>query len=252
MDAIQIAALAVAAFFAGGINAVAGGGTLIGFPALIAAGYSAKVANVTNTVALWPGTVGASTAYLPELNRQRETIKSIALPTAAGAIIGSVLLLATSNSLFEAVVPFLILGACALLFFQTKITRLVASGGIELSSGGGWPLRIGCFLASIYGGYFGAGLGIILLALFGVFLEHDIQHANALKGLAAMFVNGLASGYFAIFGDVVWEAAIVMAVASLVGGYAGAQVARRLPRERLRMVAVTYGTIAALVLLIRN
>ncbi len=252
MDAVEIAALAVAAFFAGGINAVAGGGTLIGFPALIAAGYSAKVANVTNTVALWPGTVGASTAYLPELNRQRETIKQIAIPTVAGALIGSVLLLSTSDQLFEALVPFLILGACALLFFQTRITKMIASGGIQVTSGGGWPLRIGTFIAAIYGGYFGAGLGIILLALFGIFLEDDIQHANALKGLVAMFVNGLASGYFAIFGEVVWEAAAIMAVASLIGGFAGAQVARRLPRERLRMVAVTYGTVAALILLVRG
>jgi len=252
MDAVEIVALAVAAFFAGGINAVAGGGTLIGFPALIAAGYTAKVANVTNTVALWPGTVGSSTAYLPELKRQSSTIKSIALPTIAGALIGSIALLSTSNQLFEAIVPFLILGACALLFFQTRITRMVTSGGIQVTSGGGWPLRITTFLAAIYGGYFGAGLGIILLALFGVFLEDDIQHANALKGLVAMFVNGLASGYFAIFGEVVWEAAAIMAVASLIGGYAGAHVARRLPRERLRLVAVTYGTIAALVLLVRG
>lgn len=252
MDTVEIVALAIAAFFAGGINAVAGGGTLIGFPALIAVGYDAKVSNVTNTVALWPGTVGASTAYLPELGRQRQTIITIALPTIVGALIGSVALLATSNALFEALVPFLILGACALLFFQPRITKLVASGGIQLSAHGGWPLRIGCFLAAIYGGYFGAGLGIILLALFGVFLEGDIQHANALKGLVAMFVNGLASGYFAIFGEVVWEAAAIMAVASLIGGYLGAQVARRLPRERLRLVAVSYGTIAALVLLIRT
>ena len=261
MSPLEAVALGIAAFFAGGINAVAGGGTLIGFPALIAAGYSAKVANVTNTVALWPGTVGGSVAYLPELKRQRETIIMIALPTVAGALLGSFLLLATSNALFEALVPFLILGACALLFFQTRITAAVAArsgsghapheGQTLVKAHKGWPLRIGCFLAAIYGGYFGAGLGIVVLALFGVFLDEDIQHANALKGIVSMFVNGLASGYFAIFGDVVWEAAAIMAVCSLVGGFAGGHVARRLPRDRLRLVAISYGTIAALVLLIR-
>ena len=262
MDATTIALLAVAAFFAGGINAVAGGGTLIGFPALVAAGYTAKVANVTNTVALWPGAIGGSTAYFPELKRQRETIKLIALPTIGGALIGSILLLATSNAVFEAIVPFLILGACALLFFQTRITSAVAArtggsgnepheGNTLVKAHKAWPLRIGCFFAAIYGGYFGAGLGIVVLALFGVFLDEDIQHANALKGLVSMFVNGLASAYFALFGEVVWEAAAIMAVFSLVGGFAGGHVARRLPRDRLRMVAVTYGTIAALVLLVR-
>jgi uncharacterized membrane protein YfcA len=251
VSALEIIGLAIAAFFAGGINAVAGGGSLIGFPALLAVGFNSKVANVTNTVALWPGTVGASTAYLPEINRQRATIKMIAIPVMLGALLGSFLLLATPTEVFDSIVPFLILGACALLFFQVRITRLIASGGLQVESGGGWPLRITVFIASIYGGYFGAGLGIILLALFGIFLSEDIQHANALKGLAAMFVNGLASIYFGIFGDVAWEAALIMAVMSLVGGYLGAQLARRLPRERLRMVAVTYGTIAALVLLVR-
>lgn len=251
MGVLEVIALALAAFFAGAINAVAGGGTLIGFPALIAAGYSAKVANVTNTVAIWPGTVGQSAAYLPEINRQRDTIRSIAIPTIGGALLGSVLLLSTPTDIFDAVVPFLILGACALLFFQTRITRLIAGGRLRVDSGNGWPLRFGVLCAAVYGGYFGAGLGIILLALFGVFLEGDIQHANALKGLAALVINGLASGYFALFGPVVWQAALVMAAMSLLGGFSGAQVARRLPGERLRQVAVTYGTIAALVLLFR-
>jgi uncharacterized membrane protein YfcA len=261
MDALDAVLLGIAAFFAGGINAVAGGGTLIGFPALVAAGYSAKVANVTNTVALWPGTVGGSVAYLPEIKRQRETIVTIAAPTVVGALLGSVLLLATSDEVFESIVPFLILGACALLFFQNRITVAVAArmpaGGVPegdvpaVKKRNAWPLRIGCFFAAIYGGYFGAGLGIVVLALFGVFLDEDIQHANALKGLVSMFVNGLASGYFALFGEVVWEAAAIMAIFSLIGGFAGGHVARRLPRDRLRMIAVTYGTIAALVLLVR-
>ena len=251
MNVIEALALAVAAFFAGGINAVAGGGTLITFPALVAVGYPAKIANVTNTVALWPGTVSASSAYLPEISRQRETIKVIALPTIAGGIAGSVLLLSTSNRAFEAVVPFLILGACSLLFLQSRIVKLVVTDSIQVETRSKWPLRIGVFLASVYGGYFGAGLGIILLALFGVFLDEDIQHANGLRNLIAMAVNGIASGYFAIFGDVVWEAALIMAAMSMIGGFAGAKVARRMPAERLRRVAVTYGTIAALVLLLR-
>jgi uncharacterized membrane protein YfcA len=175
----------------------------------------------------------------------------LAVPTVAGGLIGSILLLSVSNDAFEAVVPFLILGACALLFMQSRIARAVVSDSIQVQTRSTWPLRIGTFFASVYGGFFGAGLGIILLALFGAFLDEDIQHANGLRNLIACVVNGLATGYFAIFGDVVWEAAAIMAVMSMTGGFFGARVARRLPAQRLRGVAVTYGTIAALVLILR-
>jgi uncharacterized protein len=247
-------ALAVAAFFAGGINAIAGGGTLIAFPVLLAVGYSSKVANVTNTLAVFPGTVGTSLAYRGEISRQRQTIIVITVPTIIGAASGAALLLTTPEGAFDAIVPFLILAACALLAMQDRLTRLIVRSGHVLagSNWGLWLLRIGVFLVALYGGYFGAAMGIVMLAMFGLLLPDDLQHANALKGLVAMAINGIAAVYFGLFGDVAWEAAGIMAIASLAGGYFGVSVARRLRRDRLRQVAVIYGTIAALVLLARN
>lgn len=252
MDPLTYTALGGVAFVAGGINAVAGGGTLISFPALVAAGYSSKVANVTNTVALWPGAVGGSVAYRQELSRQRATIVVILLPTIFGALSGAALLLLTPDSAFKVIVPFLILGACGLLAFQDRINaRFVTAEMHERKGRPLWALRVLIYLTALYGGYFGGGLGIITLAVFGVFLSEDIQHANALKGLFAMTVNGLAAAYFGLFGHVAWAAAIVMTICSLGGGYAGANLARRLPQARVRQVAVIYGTIAAVYLLLK-
>jgi uncharacterized membrane protein YfcA len=152
------------------------------------------------------------------------------------------------------VVPFLIYGACLLLLLQDAITGQITRSGhvLEGSSLGLWLLRGGVALVALYGGYFGAAMGIVMLAMFGLLLPDDIQHANALKNLVAMAVNGIAAGYFALFGDVAWGPAAVMAVASLSGGYLGVGVARKLRRDRLRLFAASYGTLAASVLLIRN
>jgi uncharacterized membrane protein YfcA len=253
MDPLEAVILALAAFIASAINAVAGGGTLIVFPVLLAVGYGSKVANVTNTVAIWPGTVGGSWAYRSEISRQRQTIVSIAIPVMAGAVAGSALLLSTPEDTFDWIVPFLIWGACILLFFQDRLTAMIAGSRFSFETRlGAWLLRFGVFGAAVYGGYFGAAMGIILLALFGLFLPEDIQHANALKGLVAMAVNGIAAVYFALFGDVAWEAAAIMVVAALAGGYLGVGFARRLRRDRLRLVAVAYGSIAAAILMSRN
>jgi uncharacterized membrane protein YfcA len=253
MDPLEAVILALAAFIASAINAVAGGGTLIVFPVLLAVGYGSKVANVTNTVAIWPGTVGGSWAYRSEISRQRQTIVSIAIPVVTGAIAGSALLLSTPEDTFDWIVPFLIWGACILLFFQDRLTAMIAGSRFSFETNlGAWFLRAGVFGAAVYGGYFGAAMGIILLALFGLLLPQDIQHANALKGLVGMAVNGIAAVYFALFGNVAWEAAAIMAVAALAGGYLGVGFARRLRRDRLRLFAVAYGSIAAAILMSRN
>jgi uncharacterized membrane protein YfcA len=241
--------VAVAAFFAGGINAIAGGGTLIGFPVLIAIGYSSKVANVTNTIGIWPGTLGGSIAYRGVISQQRERVKALLIPAIVGALCGSALLLATPENVFDAVVPFLILGACAVLALQDRITARVLSEGHPLA-GARYTLllQIATFFVGIYGGYFGAAMGIVMLAVFGLFLPDDIQQANALKGFLSLVINGVAVVYFTLFADVAWEAAIVMVLAALAGGFAGGSVAQRLPRGRLRTIAVVYGTIAAVAL----
>ena len=158
------------------INAIAGGGTLITFPALVAAGYSAKTSSVTNTVAIWPGTIGSSWAYRAELAGQQRTITDLALPTITGAIAGSALLLATPESTFKLLVPFLIFGACILLALQDRITVFaLTTDAIEPSPRNLLFMRIALLLTAIYGGYFGAGIGIITLAIFGLFLPQEIQ-----------------------------------------------------------------------------
>lgn len=249
MDPLEAVAIGLAAFFAGGINAVAGGGTLIGFPVLIALGYGAKVSNVTNTIGIWPGTVGGSLAYRSEISRQRSTILAMLPSSIVGAVAGSALLLATPESTFERVVPFLILSACVVLALQDRLTAVVFRSGQPLAHGQNrLLLQVAAFFVAVYGGYFGAAMGIIMLAIFGLFLPEDMQHANALKGLLALVINGMAVIYFSIFADVAWEAAGIMALCALAGGYVGGRVARKLPRTQMRMVAVTYGTVAAIAL----
>ena len=251
LDAPDVVLLVFAAFAAGLVNAIAGGGTLISFPALIAAGYPSKVANVTNTVAVLPGYLGGSLAYRDELKRQPKNIATILAPTLLGALAGSVLLLGTPEETFETIVPFLVLGACALLAFQDRLSKIFRPNQDDKSVN--MPLlQAGVFGSSIYGAYFGAGLGIVVLATLGLFMPDDIQRSNALKGIIALLVNGLAAVYFMIFADVAFEAASVMAIASLAGGYSGGRVARKLPRARLRAVVIVYGVIAAIVLLIRT
>jgi uncharacterized membrane protein YfcA len=253
LSPIEILALAVAAFLAGAVNAVAGGGTLIAFPALLGIGYPAKVANVTTTLSVLPGTLGGSLAYRAEISRQWRTIKAVIPSLILGTIVGSALLLATPDSTFDWVVPFLIYGACVLLLLQDKLLARFFKGERSLDHGAGLLiLRLGVFGVAVYGGYFGAAMGIIMLALFGIVLPEDIQHANALKGLCSLLINSVAAVYFALFGDVAWEAAAVMAVTSLAGGYIGVSIARRLPRKQLRGFAALYGLVAATVLLARN
>jgi uncharacterized membrane protein YfcA len=274
VDAGTAATLVAAAFGAGAINAVAGGGSLVSFPGLLAAGYTAKVANVTNTVALLPGYFGGSLGYRSELSRQPENIRALLLPTLLGALTGSIILLATPASAFKAIVPFLIYAACALLAFQDRLAALfrrpaklapAAAGSTaaiaarpveglapESAAPGRLPLLVGVFVAAVYGAYFGAGLGIIVLAVLGMFLPDDIQRSNALKGIIAFITNSLAAAYFAIFAHVAWSAAAVMALAALSGGYLGVGLARRLPRSALRGFVIVFGVCAATVYLIRQ
>ena len=252
-DVLTGVALALAAALAGAINAVAGGGSLVSFPALLAAGYPAKVANVTNTVAIWPGTVGGSLAYRRELGERRRRLLILAAPSALGATAGSVLLLSTPQSAFDAIVPFLILFACALLALQSPLSRVVARHGFGSRHEQHVPvgLHVLIFLVAIYGAYFGAGLGILTLAFLQIMLPDDLQHANAIKGMLALLINFLALVYFAAFGPVEWGPALVMAVGAILGGYAGVAVARRLDARVLRALIVAYGVVVAVILLVR-
>ncbi|MBX7110719.1 MAG: sulfite exporter TauE/SafE family protein [Dehalococcoidia bacterium] len=252
MSLLEVLGLVAAAFAAGAVNALAGGGSLISFPALVAAGYPAKTANVTNTVALWPGYVGGSFGYRELLVPQRRTIALLAGSSIAGAVAGSAILLSTPESAFEAIVPFLILFAALLLAVQTRIAAFVAAHRRPRPpSEAPLELHAAVFVLAVYGAYFGAGLGILTLAVLGIVLPDDLQRSNALKGVLSLLINAVAVVYFAAFGPVEWPPALVMALAALTGGYAGAHLARQLSPRLLRTAVVVFSVVAALVLLVR-
>ena len=242
--------LAGAGLLAGGVNAVAGGGSLISFPALLAAGYPAVTANVTNTVALFPGYAGSVVGGRAELEGQGGRVRAVGVTSVVGAVAGSVLLLTTPGEVFRAVVPFLILLACALLVLQPRLARLV-QGGTGSRTGPGSPtLQLGVLLAAVYGAYFGAGLGVLLLGVLGIFLAEQLRRLNALKNFLSLLINAVALVAFGVFGPVAWEAVLVVAAASLAGGYLGARVARRIPSALLRAAVVAYGVVVSVVLLL--
>jgi uncharacterized protein len=246
--------LAAAAFIAGGINGVAGGGSLISFPALLAAGYAAKPANVTNTTALWPGYVGGSIGYRSLLYPQRGTIARLSVSSVLGAVAGSVILLSTPESAFKALVPYLILFGAAVLAFQPRISALAARlRGLARHESGRVTaeLYVAVFILAMYGAYFGAGLGTITLAVLGVLLPDQLHNSNALKGVLSMIINAVAVAWFALFGPVQWAAAIVMAAAALAGGYLGVRVARRFSARVLRYAIVSYSVVVSVVLIAR-
>lgn len=249
LDGGNIVLLAVAAFVAGAVNAVAGGGSLISFPALLAVGYPSIDANVTNAVAIVPGYLGGSLAYREELAGQGARIRALGAVSVAGAVSGAVLLVISSQSLFDALVPWLVLSSCALLAAQPMLAKRV---GPHASDGGPRiPRRVlGLqYAAAVYGGYFGAGLGILMLAVLGIYLEGDLHELNALKGVLSLVVGVASAVFFAIFAPVAWGAAGVMALASLAGGQAGVRLARRLSPAILRAVVVVFGIVVSIRLL---
>ncbi len=239
--------LAAAGFTAGVINAIAGGGSLVSFPALLLSGMPAITANATNALALWPGSVSSALAYRREIAARRALALRLSVPSLLGGLLGSFILLQSSEKLFRAVVPWLILLACALLALQEPIARRASERRARAPATGVAPL--GLWLAqlaiSIYGGYFGAGMGILMLAALSIVLPGSLQQANALKLLFAVLINGIAALYFLAKGAASLPEAGLMALASLLGGYAGAWLARRLPARTMRALVVTYGLVVA-------
>jgi hypothetical protein len=242
--------LAAAGLAAGGINAIAGGGSLVSFPALLLAGYPTLTANATNLIAVTPGYVGGTLGYRRELEGQGARVRRLGAAAGLGALAGTVILLTAPAKAFDAVVPFLVLLAVALLLAQPHLAGAHRSPEGEAPREGG-PLLLGTlFLGGIYGGYFGAGLGIMLLALMAILIEEDLQRLNALKGVLSLIVSLAAALVLAVFGPVDWRACAIIAVASLIGGRLGAGVARRLSPVLLRRVVAGYGTGVAVVLLL--
>jgi uncharacterized protein len=263
LDLSQLLLLAGAALVAGAVNAVAGGGSLLSFPALLAVGYPALTANVTNSVALTPGYLGGTVGYRRELAGQRARILALGATSATGAVVGAFLLLVSSAALFERIVPLLIFLACGLLAAQPRLARLVRErredpgGGPTPSGRAGLDghtvaLFAAQFLAAVYGAYFGAGVGIMMLAILGIFVADTLQRLNALKGLMSLLVAVVAAVAFALFADVSWVAVAVMAAASLLGGQLGVMLARRLNDQALRWLVIAFGITVGVYLLVTS
>ncbi|MCA2814829.1 MAG: sulfite exporter TauE/SafE family protein [Microcystis sp. M090S1] len=249
---IQYGFLAIAAVAAGLINALAGGGSLITFPTLMAVGIPPVMANVTNTVALCPGYLGATLAQKKDLHGQQKRIQLLLPSAVIGGIIGGILLLNSSDQVFDRLIPFLILLAAALLAFQDTLRSWLQrrQGDKKGNIPEIWAV-LPIALASIYGGYFGAGLGVIELAILGLFLKDNLTRLNALKQLLSLVVNVAASWFFLFSNQVYWSAAIVVAIGSLIGGLLGGKLARIISPSYLRWTVVILSIITATVYFLR-
>jgi uncharacterized protein len=237
-------------FLAGTINTIVGSGSLITFPTLLAIGYSPVIANVSNTVGITFGTMSGVLGYRRELVGQRRRVLLLGVASLIGGITGGVLLLTLPSSVFDNVVPVLILLAVGLVIVQPRLSRLVAERRSRVVEHGGLELWIGIFLTGVYGGYFGAAQGVILLALLGIFIADNLQRLNAVKNVLALIANGVAAVIFVFFADVAWDVAALIAVGSVVGAQVGAHVGRRLPAPVLRALIVVVGLVAAIKLLV--
>src|SRR5512147_3122291 len=244
--------IGLAALAAGAVNALAGGGTLITFPMLTAVGVPAVAANVTNTVALCPGYFGGTLAQWKDLQGQKGRLWLIVPASIIGGVIGGFLLLQTGEKLFKDLVPYLILLASGLLAIQDPVRAWLIrrmgeghDGSLEKLT---W-LPVG--LASIYGGYFGAGLSVIVLSALGLTMEDTLTRLNALKQAVAFSVNVAAAIFFVFSGQVLWSAALVMAVGALIGGTLGGRLAGRIKPSTLRWTVIIIGVIISLVYFVR-
>ena len=247
--------IAIAAFIAGVINSMAGGGTLVSFPTMVWLGRPPIMANATNAVALWPGSLSAMFGYRDDMRRMRRWLFLLTIPSVAGGALGAILLLHTSEKTFSRIIPFLILGATLLLAAQELISRklnLIARAHEKPTVG--WIVFVFTFqlLVGLYGGYFGAGMGILMLAALGLIGLTDMHEMNGLKNLLAVCINGVAAIYFALSGAVLWVDAGVMAAAAIAGGFAGAKLAKRLGRKFVRGAVVAIGLIMTVALFLKH
>ena len=249
MGAAEIVAIAAAGMAAGAINTLVGSGTLITFPVLLAFGYAPVTANVSNNVGLVPGSVAGAIGYRRELEGQRKRALRFALASALGAMTGAVLLLVLPASAFKAIVPVFIAIALVSVVLQPRLDRVVRDRRPPPDAHGTGLPRLGVYLAGVYGGYFGAAQGILLLAILGLALPDDLQRVNALKNVLAGVVNGVAALVFIVVADVAWGPAALIATGSVIGAQLAARYGRRLSPPALRAVIVAVG-IAAIVQLV--
>jgi uncharacterized protein len=270
MEATRLLLVVLAAAIGGAINSIAGGGTLVTFPALVGLGVPAIVANATSTVALWPGAVGSIFGYRDELAGARGWAIRFAVPSLLGGLVGALLLLRTPEERFDAIVPWLVLGATLLFLIQRPLMAAMRRR-IRTEARGQGPeerpshesrvksqendpatrpptlaLLLFQFAVAVYGGYFGAGIGILMLAALGFMGFSNVHRMNGLKNWGGLCINVTAAATFAILGLVYWPVAITMAVGATAGGYAGSRVAQRVSQQAVRSAVVVIGFVASI------
>jgi uncharacterized protein len=238
-------AVLLAGIGAGTINTVVGSGTLITFPVLLAFGVPPVTANVSNTIGLVPGTLSGAIGYRRELTGQRARLIRMGTASLLGGLLGAYLLVKLPGSAFDTIVPVLILLALVLVVIQPRVARAMAARQRDGSTAEVGPLLLGgIFLTGIYGGYFGAAQGVLLVALMGMLLQDSMQRINGAKNVLALIVNGVAAVFFLFTSEIDWTAVLLIAVGSTLGGQLGAKVGRRLPPPALRGVIVAVGLVA--------
>lgn len=245
----EMLAVFLAGIGAGTVNAVVGSGTLITFPVLLAIGYPPVLANVSNTVGLAPGSVSGAYGYRAELAGQRKRLFSLSAVSLVAALVGGLLLLNLPDEAFRGIVPALIAIALVLVLIQPRLAKRLAKRQ-DRKSRGSAALHAGVFGSGIYGGYFGAAQGVLLIAILGVFLNESLQRINAAKNVLAAVVNGTAALLFIVVTDVAWAAAGLLAAGSILGGFLGSSVGRRIPPAVLRAIIVIVGALAIVKILL--
>jgi len=241
---LQALGIFAAGIVAGTINTVVGSGTLFTFPVLLQFGYPPVVANVSNTVGLVPGSAAGAIGYREELRGQRARLLRLSAASLAGGIAGAVLLLVLPASAFKEIVPGFIAIALVLIVLQPRLSAALAARGVHKRELAGPAATVAVFVAGIYGGYFGAAQGIMLLAILALSLNDDLQRINALKVVLAGLVNLVAGIVFVFAAHVAWGAALLIAVGSVIGGFLGARYGKRLNESALRAVIVAVGVFA--------
>ncbi|WP_375422923.1 sulfite exporter TauE/SafE family protein [uncultured Friedmanniella sp.] len=252
----QLLLVGLAGGAAGLINTVVGSGTLITFPTLVALGVPPVLANVSNTVGLAPGSLSGALSMRPELAGQAPRLRRLGLASLPGGIVGALLLLRLPSAAFDAIVPVLIGLGCVLVLAQPTLSRRVATRrqrlGITNTAGsarGGPALWVGVLLTGVYGGYFGAAQGVLLIGLLGIALGETLTRVNAAKNVLAMIVNGVAGVVFIVVSDVDWPVAVTIAVGSVLGAQVGGRAGRRLPAVAYRVLIIAVGVVAIVALL---
>ncbi|MEV0230627.1 sulfite exporter TauE/SafE family protein [Nonomuraea sp. NPDC050786] len=243
----EMAAVLAAGVAGGGINTVVGSGSLITFPTLLAVGLPPITANVSNNIGLVPGGVTGAMGYRPELKGQRERLLRLAPASVIGSLAGGLLLLNLPESSFNVIVSVLIALSCVMVLIQPRLSRMLAARPGQ-AHGGPW-LWLGALAAGAYGGYFGAGQGILLIGIMGILLDEELQRVNAAKNVLVLLVNFTAAILYTLVADVDWLAVLLVALGSMIGGFLGARVGRRLPAPILRGVIVCIGVVAIVKLL---